>query len=203
MVEGKTMRTAKFARLGIIAWGMFSALVPVRLNAQEARAELRLIPETRVEKLAGVWVDGEYLGYVDQFKGRNTLGLVAGKHKMVIRVKGMKDMKRELNLAPGGALDLMVKLEEPEADLPPEGGSAALKIMVAPDSAAVFVDGVFEGPAVQFGGIGRTLRLAPGKHVVKITQSGYLDYVTNVELEANQRQTIENRLDPAPAGSQD
>jgi len=171
-------------------------LLPGARGQAGAKAELRLIPETRVEKLAGVWVDGQYVGYVDQFKGHNTIALPPGKHSLVIRENGMKDMTRELDLAPGGEQDLMVKLDEPEEDAAPASGSGELKILVAPDSAAVFVDGHFEGPVVQFGGIARTLRLPPGKHEVKIVLAGYQDYVTSVEIAANARQTIEWRLEP-------
>lgn len=168
------------------------------LQGQAAKsAELRLIPETRVEKLAGVWVDGQYVGYVDQFKGRDTLTLAPGKHSLIVRESGMTDMTRELNLAPGGALDLMVKLPEPDPSSAIAGGPGELKIMIAPESAAVYVDGKFAGPAVQFGSVGRVLRLPEGKHEVRISQSGYKDYVTSVDISSSERQTIEWRLDPA------
>ncbi|HUO36283.1 MAG TPA: PEGA domain-containing protein [Candidatus Acidoferrum sp.] len=165
-------------------------------KAQEAKtAQLRLIPESRVERLAGVWVDGQYVGYVDEFKGHTTLELTPGKHSLVIRERGMKDMTRELNLAPGGELDLIVKMQDPEPEPLLTGETGELKILVAPDSAAVFVDGKFEGPVTEFGGIARTLKVAAGKHTVKISEEGYKDYVTTVDVPANQRVTIENRLD--------
>ena len=190
------MRRPLLRRLALAGLAGLFALAALPANAQEAKtAQLRLIPETRVEKLAGVWVDGQYVGYVDQFKGRNTLTLAPGKHTLVIRENGLQDMTRELNLAPGGALDLTVKMEEPEAETPLTGETGELKIQVFPDSAAVFVDGRFEGPVVQFGGIARTLKVSAGKHVVKISQAGYKDFVTTVDVAPNQRVTIENRLD--------
>lgn len=183
--------------LVVVCLEMCSVLVPLGARTQNAKnAQLRLIPETRVEKLAGVWVDGQYVGYVDQFKDHTTLELTPGKHSLVIRENGLKDMTRELDLAPGGALDLMVKMEEPEPEPLLNGETGDLKILVAPNSAAVFVDGKFEGPVVQFGGIARTLKVPAGKHVVKISQSGYKDYVTTVDVALGQRVTIENRLDP-------
>lgn len=164
---------------------------------QTKQAELRLIPETRVERMAGVWVDGQYVGYVDQFKGRDTLTLAPGKHLLVVRESGMEEMTRDLNLSAGGALDLMVKLMEPDPQTAIPGGPGELKVMVAPESAAVFVDGKFAGPAVQFGSIGRVLRLPVGKYEMKISQSGYKDYVTSVDISASERQTIEWRLEAA------
>ena len=198
------MSKVSLVRLGVLAMAAISALAPAGLGAQAAKdAELRLIPESRVERLAGVWVDGAYVGYVDEFKGRTTLSLTPGKHTLLIREKGMKDMSRDLDLAPGGALDLTVKMLEPEPEAGPAGETGDLKINVFPDSAAVFVDGRFEGPVVQFGGITRTLKLSAGKHDVKISQSGYQDYVTTVDIEANQQSTIENRLDPVAGSTKD
>lgn len=173
-------------------------LVTPILEAQSSKsAELRLIPETRVEKLAGVWVDGQYVGYVDQFKGHDTLTLASGKHSLIVRESGMTEMTRDLDLAPGGALDLVVKLMEPDAGSAIPAGPGELKVMVSPESAAVFVDGKFAGPAVQFGSVGRVLRLPEGKHEVKISQSGYKDYATTVDISSSERQTIEWRLDLA------
>jgi hypothetical protein len=179
--------------LGALALG---SVLAAAAHAQGAgQSELRLIPETRVEKLAGVWVDGQYVGYVDQFKGHDTLTLAPGKHSLVVRESGMEGMTRELNLAPGGALDLVVKLMEPDPSTVIPEGPGELKVMVAPESAAVFVDGKFAGPAVQFGSVGRVLRLPEGKHEVRISQTGYKDYVTSVDISASERQTIEWRLD--------
>lgn len=172
------------------------ALAPAGLKAQGESAELRLIPSSRVEKLAGVWVDGRYVGYVDEFKARTTLSLTPGKHTLVIRELGMKETTRDLDLAPGGTLDFVVRMLEPEPVPEPSGDTSNLKINFAPDSAAVFVDGKFQGPVVQFGGVTRSLILPAGKHVVKISQSGYKDFVTTVDLAPGQMLTIENRLDP-------
>lgn len=185
----------------VVAIGM-GVVCAAGAQAQGAsKAELRLIPETRVERLAGVWVDGQYVGYVDQFKGRDTLTLASGKHSLIVRESGMEDMTRELNLAPGGALDLVVKLMEPDPQSVIPEGPGELKVIVAPESAAVYVDGKFAGPAVQFGSVGRVLRLPEGKHEVRISQTGYKDYVTSVEISASERQTIEWRLDPASDGA--
>jgi hypothetical protein len=189
--------------VSFVALGL-GALFAAGAHGQGAsKSELRLIPETRVEKLAGVWVDGQYVGYVDQFKGRDSLTLAPGKHSLVVRESGMEEMTRELNLAPGGALDLVVKLMEPDAASAIPGGPGELKVMVAPESAAVFVDGKFAGPAVQFGSVGRVLRLPEGKHEVRISQSGYKDYVTSVVISSSERQTIEWRLDPTGGAAKD
>ncbi|HTV60300.1 MAG TPA: PEGA domain-containing protein [Verrucomicrobiae bacterium] len=186
--------TAKWSAL---AMALAIGFAPATLWAQQAEtSELRLIPSSRVEKLAGVWVDGRYVGYVDEFKGHTTLSLTPGKHTLVIRELGMKETTRELDLASGGTLDFVVRMLEPEPVPEPAGETASLKINFAPDSAAVFVDGKFQGPVVQFGGIARTLKLPAGKHVVKISESGYKDFVTTVDLAPDQMLTIENRLDP-------
>jgi len=60
----------------------------------------------------------------------------------------------------------------------------------------VFVDGAYAGTAHEFGGIGRAMLVAPGKHHVKVDLPGYRTFDTDVNLLPNQKITIKTKLEP-------
>jgi len=60
----------------------------------------------------------------------------------------------------------------------------------------VFVDGSYAGTAHEFGGIGRAMLVAPGKHHIKIDLPGYRTFDTDVNLLPNQKVTIKTKLEP-------
>ena len=72
--------------------------------------------------------------------------------------------------------------------------SAEIKLSVAPDRAAVFVDGLFVGHVAEFGGIGRALLVAPGKRKLTISLPGYQTFETEITLVANQKFQLKTEL---------
>ena len=175
--------------LGCISIWLFAGVA----RAQGPTGEVRFIPDSKIEKSAGVWVDGQYAGYVDDLKGRKALHLGAGKHEIDVREVGYKDWVRKVDIAAGGALDLVVKMEvDPTVKYSIE--TAELKIHAYPSNAAVYVDSKFVGTVHDFGGIGHSMLLPPGKHTIKISMPGYQDYVTEMDFAANQKYRIETRL---------
>jgi PEGA domain len=72
--------------------------------------------------------------------------------------------------------------------------TAEIKLDVIPNRAAMFVDGIFVGHVAEFGGIGRTLLVEPGKRKVTITLPGYQTFETAIDLVANQKSTIKTAL---------
>jgi hypothetical protein len=164
-------------------------------RAQGPTGELRLLPDGKVEKSAGVWVDGNYVGYVDELKGRKTLHLGVGSHEILVREVGYKDWSQRVTLAAGGLENLVVKLDvDPSVKYSVE--NAELKIHAVPANAAVFVDGKYAGSVHDFGGVGHSMLLPPGKHTIKLSMPGYQDYVTEMDMAANQKYRIEMKLSP-------
>ncbi len=51
--------------------------------------------------------------------------------------------------------------------------TAEIKLSVNPDRAAVFLDGLFVGHAGEFGGVAKSLLVAPGHRKITISLSGY------------------------------
>lgn len=162
---------------------------------------IRFIPFSKIERSAGVWVDGKYIGSVAQFTGHKVLSLTAGSHEIVLRETGYKEFTRNVTLAAGGLLDLGVRMEvDPRVKY--SADSAEVRIHVAPSNAAVYLDGAFAGTANDFGGIGRSMLAPTGKHVLKISLPGYEDYVVALQLEAGQKYNIETKLMPGTGTQQ-
>ena len=94
---------------------------------------------------------------------------------------------------PGQKVDLAVRMERDlRARYPNQ--TALVKILVRPERAAVFVDGLYEGHVDEFNGLGKGLLVSPGKHRFKITLPGYQDFETEVSLLANQRFELKTDL---------
>jgi hypothetical protein len=53
--------------------------------------EVEFVGATQVEKHSGLWVDGQYLGYLDELKGARKVLLLPGEHQIVVRESGYKD----------------------------------------------------------------------------------------------------------------
>jgi 23S rRNA A2030 N6-methylase RlmJ len=150
-------------------------------------------PASKVEKDSGVWVDGQYIGFVKELQGHRKVLLLPGKHEVLVRSAGYRDFTRTVVLEPGEKVKLAVQLERDDrAQYSDENGTVKLK--VTPERAAVFVDDVFVGHASEFGGIGRGLLIAPGNHQIKLALLGYRDYVSVFELKPKQKLTVEAKL---------
>jgi hypothetical protein len=168
------------------------------LHAQnEILGELQIDGNTDAEKTAGVWVDGQYLGYVQELKGSKKILLLPGEHQLTVRHGGYLDFSRKIVLRPGDKQILQVTLQkDTRVQLPTV--TAEVKLAITPDRAAVFVDDVFVGHVGEFNGIGKALLVAPGKHRFKISLPGYQTFETDVSLNANQKFQLKTDLIKAP-----
>jgi hypothetical protein len=149
--------------------------------------------KTKAEKTAGVWVDGQYLGYVNELKGDKKVLLLPGQHAISIRQTGYLNLDQQIVTEPAKKTILTVTLEkDPKAVF--SVSNAQVKLKVTPERAAVFVDGKFAGTANQFQGVGRAMLIGPGQHHIKIGLAGYQPFETDVNLVANQKMTIKTDL---------
>jgi PEGA domain-containing protein len=155
--------------------------------------ELQFEGATNVERGSGVWVDGQYLGYLKELKGSKTVLLLPGEHEVVVRQAGYKDFSQRVTLQPGDKRLIQVTLQkDPRLQMP--AVTAEIKLSVDPDRAAVFVDGMFAGHAGELGGVGEGLLVAPGKRKITISLPGYRNFETEVELAPNQKFEIKTKL---------
>jgi hypothetical protein len=156
-------------------------------------AEVRFSGATSVERNAGVWVDGQYVGYLDELKGDKQILLLPGKHEFAVRQAGYKDFTQESVLEPGQVVMMKIRLMK-DTSLPMPTQTAELRISVKPGRAAVFIDDRFIGHADEFSGLGHGLLVTPDKHRVRIALPGYQTFETEVTVHPNQKLKIETEL---------
>jgi len=172
---------------------LFTTSVYAKWN--EILCEIKFTGATDVERNAGVWVDGTYMGYANELKGRKKILLIPGEHVLTFRQTGYKDLTQKIALGPGQKENLFVSMEaDPQARYPQE--AAEVKLSVWPKRAAVFVDDHFAGHVAEFSGIGKCMLLSPGKHRFMITLPGWQPFETEVNLLANQRFVLKTDLFP-------
>lgn len=82
----------------------------------------------------------------------------------------------------------------------PEAATAVLVLVVAPDSAAVYLDGRFVGTAAELARLERGLAVAPGRHVVEALAPGFQPRQVVVEVEEAARQQVVIELEAEPGG---
>ncbi|MGA7927423.1 MAG: PEGA domain-containing protein [Candidatus Sulfotelmatobacter sp.] len=176
--------------LVLLSSGMFSP----SLHAQnKVLGEIELVGASKVENTSGVWVDGQYVGYLSELKGSKKLLLLPGEHEITVRQGGYLDFVQKVSVRGGEKQSIDVKMEkDTRMNLPKI--TAEIKLDVKPNRAAVFVDGVFVGHIAEFTGVGKALLVAPGKHKIKISLPGYHTFETDIDLMANQKSTIKTDM---------
>jgi hypothetical protein len=155
---------------------------------------VNVIGKTKIDKSSGVWVDGQYLGYVSELTGDKKILLLPGSHEIVVRQVGYIPQTQMVTVEPGQASTINVTMEKDPKAIFPTGPTAEVKLDVMPDRAAVFVDGGYAGTTHEFGGVGKAMVIAPGKHHVKIALAGFQEFNTDVTLKPGQKITIKTEL---------
>jgi PEGA domain-containing protein len=135
-------------------WFLIAALLlPSALNAQknDVMGQIQFEGKSSIDKDSGVWVDGQYVGYVKELKGSKKILLLPGEHEIIVRQDGYQDFKRQVQVQPGQTEIMTVSMEK-AVMLPLPTVTATVKIVVNPARAAVFVDGLYVGHAGEFRG---------------------------------------------------
>jgi len=171
---------------------MTVVMVPALHAGNQVMGEIEFEGKSKVEKTSGVWVDGQYVGYLKELKGSKKVLLLPGEHTITVRQDGYRDFVSRLDIKPGEKRVVRVAMEKgPTGAMP--AVTATVKIAVNPTRAAVFVDGLFVGHVAEFQGLGRGLLVAPGSHTIKIALPGYQTFETQISPGA--RQKVEVRTD--------
>ena len=164
-------------------------------NANKVMGQIGFDAKTKAEKTAGVWVDGQYVGYVDELKGSKQVFLLPGKHHVSLRQTGYLNSDHDVTVNPHATTVLNVQLQkDPNAQF--SSTNAQVKLDVTPNRAAVLVDGKFAGTVRDFGGPGKAMLVPPGKHHVVVDLVGYKPFVTDISVQADQKITIKSDLIP-------
>jgi len=188
-------RSLRFPSAALVL-ALFSILLAgPRSAAQDSKVmgELRFKGAGGVEKDAGVWIDGVYLGYVKELKGDKKILLLPGKHEVTVRQSGYGDFIREVVVEPGQSQTVRVVMQLLPGARPP-AITAEIKLTVEPGRAAVFLDDNYIGHASEFGGALHSLAVSPGKHRIKVALPGYRTFETEVGLLAGQKSEVKTEL---------
>jgi hypothetical protein len=170
-----------------------SLLCPMTYGENDVMGELQFEGKTHVEKTSGVWVDGQYVGYLKELKGSKKVMLLPGEHVITVRQDGYQDFTERVVLQPGQKETVRVAMAPaPTGALP--SVTATVKIAVNPSRAAVFLDGLFVGHVGEFEGAGRGMLVAPGVHEIRIALPGYETFDTDINPIANQKVEIKTDL---------
>jgi PEGA domain len=159
----------------------------------EVLGELQLEGATRVERTSGVWIDGQYLGFLDELKGSKKILLLPGTHKVSVRQNGYIDFTNDVVLHAGEKQVVRVTMAKDARYVMP-AVTSEIKMSVNPGRAAVFLDGQFVGHAAEFGGIGDSLIVAPGHRKISLSLPGYQTFSTEVDLAPNQKFLLKTDL---------
>jgi hypothetical protein len=153
-------------------------------------SEIRFEGATKIEKNAGVWIDGQYVGYLNELKGDKKILLLPGKHEIAVRQAGYREFSEEEVLEPGEVRLMKITLTK-DFSILPFNANAEVKIAVNPGRAAVFIDEQFIGHAEE---LARGVLVTPDKHQIRIALPGYQTFATEVSLRPHQKCKIETDL---------
>lgn len=147
----------------------------------EIMSELKFVGFGKVARTSGVWIDGQYVGYLSELHGNKKVLLLPGEHEVVVQQAGYKEFVRKVTLNPAEKYVLPVAMErDPQIKYPTQ--TATIKLSVRPNRAAVFVDGLYAGHVDEFDGPGQGMLVAPGKHQIEISLPGFKLFRTEVSL---------------------
>jgi 23S rRNA A2030 N6-methylase RlmJ len=169
------------------------ALVGMVHAEDRVQSELKFVAHNKAEKTAGVWVDGQYVGFVKELTGDKKIVLLPGKHEVLVRQAWYKDYIEQIILEPGQTSVVNVALVRDQHPTSHEA-TGELKISATPSRAAVFVDNQFAGHVDEFDGVGKAMLLTPGRHSVRVALPGYLPFETVVDLRPHQKLKLQTDL---------
>ena len=125
---------------GIRAFFLFSLLLTSVISGWGTEAgndvlgEIELVGASKVEKTSGVWIDRQYVGYLNELKGSKKLLLLPGEHEIVVRQGGYLDFVQKVSVRAGEKQVISVKMQKDLRVQMPQV-TAEIKLNVNPNRA--------------------------------------------------------------------
>lgn len=177
-----------------IVFALSVCLLPAASYAgNQVMGEVRFEGKSKIEKTSGVWVDGEYVGYLKELKGAKKVLLLPGEHTISVRQNGYQDFTQTIQVRAGETRLVYVFMTKAVTGQMPAVWSQ-VKIAVNPSRAAVFLDGRFVGHVGEFEGAGHALLVAPGDHKIKIALPGFKTFETDINPAPKQKVEVKTDL---------
>lgn len=177
----------------LISYFIVNPTVAPLLAQNAILGQLEFQGASKVERTSGVWIDGQYVGYLGELKGSKKILLLPGDHDLAVRQAGYLDFTQKLTVEPKEMLLVPVKMQKAPDEIYPKV-TAQLKVDIQPERAAVFVDDKFLGHAGELGGAFHSMLLSPGTHRIKVELPGYQSFETDVTLVAGQKSEVKTSL---------
>ena len=184
----------EFLALALVAALLFLSPLSSRSQQNQVMGELQFSGATKVERNSGVWIDGQYVGYLKELNGNKKIMLLPGEHEISVRQAGYQDFTKKIVVEPGQVQPFPVRMGKDLKAQYPGSDGATLKLNVIPDRAAVFIDDGYVGHASDFGGAFHSMLVSPGKHRIKIELPGYQTFETEINLLARQKSEVKTEL---------
>jgi hypothetical protein len=162
-------------------------------QSNKVMGEVRFEGASKVEKDSGVWIDGEYVGFLKELKGDKKVLLLPGEHQLEVRQAGYGNFSQKITIEPGQVQIVRVAMHLLPGARTPDV-TATLKVTVQPGRAAVFLDDQYIGHASELGGAVHSLSISPGKHRIKVELPGYRTFETEVNLVQGQKSEVKTEL---------
>jgi len=193
----EAFRNGKLLRLGriilvVTAW-ILLLCVGNGYADNQVMGEVQFEGVSKVERDSGVWIDGQYVGYLKELKGDKKVMLLPGEHEISVRQGGLEDFVRKIVVEPGQKQTVRVAMVRSAGWTTPST-TATLKLTVQPNRAAVFLDDRYIGHVGEFGGQFHSLLISAGKHRIKVELPGYRTFETEVNLLAGQKSEVKTDL---------
>jgi hypothetical protein len=187
------MRVICLVALGGLS-GLFSLSTTVQAQ-DRVMGQIQFVNSSKLVKTSGVWIDGQYVGYLGELKGMNRLRLLPGDHEISVRQAGYSDFNKSVVIEPRMVVDVRVSMErDPRFIYPDPKTSSEVRLDVQPSRAAVFLDDYYVGTVEEYYGVEHAMLVAPGKHRFKIALPGFKTFETEVELYPRQKFALRTDL---------
>jgi hypothetical protein len=170
-----------FLHSALAAMVLLFLAVPLSAQHVDDPGEVQIVTSHETEKDSGLWVDGEYIGYLRDFWGNKKISLSPGEHQVTLRKFGYKDFSGEVSIQPGQIQYLPASMELDVTTQYPTENTVNVRLNVTPMDAAVLIDGAYVGYVRQ---IRRSLVATAGRRRVRIEMQGYRPYENEFELTA-------------------
>jgi hypothetical protein len=195
-MEATYEKSTPKSRSIIVGLALVSALLlPAPMYAEnDVMGEIQFEGKSRVEKTSGVWVDGEYVGYLKELKGSKKVLLLPSEHVITVRQDAYQDFTERILVQPGQKEVVRVAMEKaPTGPLP--NVTATVKIAVNPSEGRSFFGLLFVGHVGEFKkGLGSRDASCPGNTSDQDRPSRLPTFETGINPLANQKVEIKTDL---------
>ena len=184
---------SRLAKFLITSLCFFAVAGQASAQSNKVMGEVHFEGASKVERDSGVWIDGEYVGFLKELKGNKKVLLLPGEHKLEVRQSGYDTFEQKLVVEPAQVQTVKVVMHRAAGMRLPDV-TATLKITVQPGRAAVFLDDQYIGHASELGGAVHSLSVSPGKHRIKVELPGYRTFETEVNVLRGQKSEVKTEL---------